>query len=167
MKGCQRNGNENESLERQRKWTRARETGALMRDRESRNHVYSYVLCRMRIITFTRLLILLVAYYRRHLCVTKKLYNNRLSLIVDQCAQNNGTPKIGTYTQHALHREELQIDDKKIETREELAERKQREQRDRRERANRKKSAQYNRRTVRENSQASRVTPKYILRTKI
>lgn len=79
-----------------------KETGTLIYDRESRNHVYSYV-CRMRITTFTRLLILLVAYYRRHLCVTKKLYNNRLSLIVDQCAQNNDTLKIGTYTQHALH----------------------------------------------------------------
>lgn len=40
-------------------------------------------------------------------------------MIVDQCAQNNGTPKIGTYTQHARPplRRTFKVEDRKMETR--------------------------------------------------
>lgn len=47
--------------------------------------------------------LLLVAYYHRHFSVIKK-FRNRLSLIVDQCAQNIGTLRSAHSTRPPLRR---------------------------------------------------------------
>ncbi|KAL6264148.1 hypothetical protein P5V15_004227 [Pogonomyrmex californicus] len=91
---------ENRNPERQRKRTHSTETGHL---RAIENHGITCVLMYVECDLLHSRDFLLLVYYRRHLCVTKKL-RNRLSLIVDQCAQNIGTLRSAHTTRPLLRR---------------------------------------------------------------
>lgn len=74
--------------------------GVYARENHGITCVLMYVECDL---LHSRDFLLLVAYYRRHLCVTKK-FRNKLSLIVDQCAQNIGTLRSAHTTRPPLRR---------------------------------------------------------------